>query len=517
MSDAKGRRPPARVLTNVAANAAGQTVAALASVICVPIYLRLLGAEAIGLIGFSLGLQALIKVLDMGLSSAVVRQMARFGTDRERHGQLASFYGTFEKLFAGAAAIIAIVSLALAGPVATRWLHYEHLPPNQVMFALAAIGGQSALIFIGSLYHGALMGLERQVLFNTMRVTETVVSQLGAILLLLLWRPRVDVLFGWQLLVSVVALFVYAGATRRALPSRDTGGFRFEHVRSVWTFAAGMAGITATGTVLVNMDKVLLGRWLKLDSFGHYTLAFYAASLVGGLLVAPVFNALFPRTTAIVEQGDAEGERRTYHLTIQALVAVVWPVAAILWVFAPQALELWIHDAGAVAAAQTVLPLLVLGVALNTLMVPAYMLQLAHAWTSLGFKLNLALIAVFGPLLYVTTLRWGIRGAALNFALMQGTYLLVGLPLTHRRLLAGALREVVLRDMLPGLAICAGGAALLTTLYGGIAALAPVARYGVIFAAWLSVLALTALVSPRLRPALVRMATGRAGLGTLVT
>src|SRR5205085_12361576 len=226
------------------------------------------------------------------------------------------------------------------------------------------------------------------------------------------------------------------------------------------------------------------------------------SSLVGGLLVAPVFNALFPRNCTLVEAGDEEGQRAMYHLTMQLLVAVVWPVAAILWVFAPQALQLWIHDAEAVAAAQRVLPFRVAGVALNKLMVPAYMVQLSHAWTTLGFRLNLALIAVFAPALYFMTVRWGIVGAAANFAMMQGTYLLVGLPLTHRRLLRGALGETVARDMLPGIALCVAAAAALTSIRGQIVAAAPFSRYALIGGAWMVVGLMTVLISPRAREAI---------------
>ncbi len=511
-----GRRPSANVVVNVAANFAGQTVAALAGVLCVPIYLRLLGAEAVGLIGFSLGLQAIIRVLDMGLSSAVVRQMARLGGQADRWDELAEFFGTFERLFIGAAFAIAALTLALSPLIAGHWLHGEHLPHRQVAWAVAAISVQCAVLFVAALYHGALMGLEHQLLFNSIRVVETLVSQIGAVLLLIFWAPRVEVLFGWQLAVSGVALVVYARAARTSLPASRPGRFRFEHVRSVWTFAVGMAGITATGTVLVNMDKVLLSRWLTLGSFGHYTLAFYAASLIGGLLVAPVFNALFPRNCALVERGDEAGQRRLYHLAMQVLITVVWPVAAILWAFAPYLLQLWIHDRDAVAAAQLILPYLVAGVALNTLMVPAYMLQLSHAWTSLGFRLNLVLIAAFTPVLYLMTVRWGLPGAAANFALMQGAYLLVGMPLTHRRLLRAAFGEVVLRDMLPGIVLCVGAAAALTATRDALATAAPLLRYAIIGAAWAALAAGTALVSARVRPLVWRVMTGRGSLDTML-
>lgn len=497
-----GRRPPANILVNVSANVIGQAVAVLAGVVSVPIYLRLLGAEAIGLIGFSLGLQAVIRMLDMGLSSAVVRQMARLGGQEGRREELAGFYATFERLFGVAAIMIAGITLALSPLIASRWLRGEQLPQSSVTFAVAAISVQAALFFMGTLYHGALMGLERQVLFNRIRVAETCLSQFGAAILLTAWLPRVEVLFGWQLAVSIAAVVVYGRVTRTAMPGAGAGRFAMEHVRGVWKYAAGMAGITATGTVLVNMDKVLLSRWLRLDSFGHYTLAFYAASLVGGLLVAPVFNALFPRACALVERGDAAAERGLYHVALQSFVMLVWPVAAILWVFATPVLQLWIGEADAVAAAALVLPFLVAGVALNTLMVPAYMIQLAHAWTTLGLRLNLVLIGVFAPLLYVLTVRWGLAGAAMNFALMQGTYLLVGLPLTHRRLLTSALREVLLRDLLPGMALCVAAAAALMPVRDAIANTGPVLQYLLITLAWVLLVCGTAWLSSRMRPAL---------------
>ena len=510
------RLPPRGILLNVSANFAGQAVAALVSVLCVPVYLRLLGAEAIGLLGFSLGLQALIRVLDMGLSSAVVRQMARLGGQPDRRHELAGFYATFERLFAGTAVAIAVVTLAVSPLVVSHWLQGRALPAGHLSFAVAAISVQSALFFAGTLYHGTLMGLERQPLFNAIRVAEVLVSQLGAVLLLSVLRPTVPLLFGWQLAVAVLALLVYARATRSALPAGGAGRFRFEHVRSVWTFAAGMAGITATGTVLANMDKVLLSRWLPLGAFGHYTLAFYAASLVAGLLVAPVFNALFPRHCALVERGDDAAQRALYHVSLQALVTLVWPIAAVLWVFARPVLQLWVRDPAAVAAAERVLPLLVLGVALNTLMVPAYMVQLSHAWTRLGVTLNLVLIGLFVPLLYLLTTRQGLSGAALNFALMQGAYLAVGLPLTHRRLLRQAFGEAVLRDIVPGLALCALAAAVLTGARDSLDQAGPAVRYAAIFAAWAALTAGTAAVSARVRPVAWRMLTGRWNAGALV-
>jgi len=499
---------PASITVNVIANFGGQALASLVSFVCVPIVLRLLGAETVGLIGYSVALQALLRVVDMGFSAAVVRQMARLGHQPSHRDELAEFHLTFERLFYGAGLVVAVLTVALSPLIARHWLHGEQLGYRQVALAAAAIGAQCAVLFVASLYHGTLMGLERQLRFNVIRTAEICASQVGGILVLTLWLKRVEVLFGWQLAVSLIALAVYARAARGALSTRGTARFRLAQVRNVWPFAAGMAGITATGTLLANMDKVLLSRWLKLASFGYYTLAFFASSLLSSLLVTPVFNAMFPRHCSLVERGDEAAERRLYHISVQFLVVAVWPVAAILWAYARYVLQLWVREPAAVAAAERVLPFLVAGVALNTLMVPAYMIQLAHAWTSLGVKLNIALLLLFGPLLYFMTIRWGARGAAINFALMQGSYLIVGLPLTHRRLLRAAFGEVVWRDMLPGVVLCSLAAVGLAATRDTLAAAPPVARGAIMFGAWAILAAGTALVSARVRRMTLLTVTG---------
>src|SRR5882724_11477490 len=67
-----------RLAVNVVANLVGQGWSVLLSLVVVPLYLRLLGIEAYGLIGFYVMLQGLAQVLDLGLSPTMNREMARY-------------------------------------------------------------------------------------------------------------------------------------------------------------------------------------------------------------------------------------------------------------------------------------------------------------------------------------------------------------------------------------------------------------------------------------------------------
>lgn len=73
-----------RLAVNVVANLVGQGWPVLISLVVVPLYLKLLGIEAYGLIGFYFMLQGLAQVLDLGLSPTMNREMARYSAQPGR-------------------------------------------------------------------------------------------------------------------------------------------------------------------------------------------------------------------------------------------------------------------------------------------------------------------------------------------------------------------------------------------------------------------------------------------------
>ncbi|MGH9879537.1 MAG: oligosaccharide flippase family protein, partial [Nitrososphaerales archaeon] len=63
---------------NIIANYASQIYVTLIGIVMVPLYVRYMGAEAYGLVGFFAMLQAWFQLLDMGLTPTMARETARF-------------------------------------------------------------------------------------------------------------------------------------------------------------------------------------------------------------------------------------------------------------------------------------------------------------------------------------------------------------------------------------------------------------------------------------------------------
>jgi hypothetical protein len=75
----------------------------------------------------------------------------------------------------------------------------------------------------------------------------------------------------------------------------------------------------------------------------------------------------------------------------------VLPIAAVISVFSFDVFRLWTGSAEIAHNAAPIASILVIGSALNGLMVLPYSLQLAHGWTSIGLRINFFLIVLLVP------------------------------------------------------------------------------------------------------------------------
>jgi O-antigen/teichoic acid export membrane protein len=498
MSGPPAQSGPRPLFFSTLANFASQASTAVVALICFPVYLHLLGREGFGLIGFSYSLQALLRAFDFGLTTTVVREIARAAATAEGTRELPALAGTFETLFAAIACSVGL-ALALLSPwLAASWLHSEQWPADAVATCVLAISLQCGVGWLSSFYQSALLGLERQVLLSLIKIAEVNIAALGALALLFVLGPHIELVFLWNLAVGVVALACYGMALRLSVPVAIRPlVFQGKYLRRIRAFAAGVSGITLTGLLLANMDKIFLSTFLPLDQFGDYSLASFAVSTLFNVLVLPIYNVMLPRLSAVAASHDTSALEGLYHLTVQLLAAVTLPVLLLLVLFGQDFLELWTADATVAASVAPLLSLLATGQTANILMVPAYLLQLASGWTALGLRLNIVLLLIYGPLLLVLTEAFGALGAAANVLAQMASYLLLGLPLTHTRLLPGQAGVVLRRDLLPILALCVPAAGLLGALT--LVPLPLLARVSAAGVGGLALLVLAALSAARVR------------------
>lgn len=424
------------VKSNIVASLAGRVWSGAMGLVFVPVYLKMMGIESYGLIGICVSLQALLSVLDLGLGATLSRELARLSVTKGGEQEARDLVRTLEIVYWTVALAVGGGMAALSPMLAHSWIQPQGIPQETVVRALAIMGIVMAMQWPSSLYSGGLLGLQRLVLLNFVQGGVATVQYGGAALLLWLVSPSVLTYFVWMVATSSVQTALLALALWSSLPkTSERSAFRRCLLAKNWSFAAGMTGISLMVTVLTQLDKIVLVRMLPLTVFGYYALAVSVSGALG-YLVSPIFASLYPKFAqhALGGNGGA-GLAELYHKGCQLLAIVVLPVAATLVFFSREILSLWTQNAETATNTHLLLSLLVIGTALNALMTLPYSLQLANGWTSLSFCKNLLAVCVLVPLMVWMVDKHGAPGAAIVWIVLNASYLLLEIPLMHRRLL----------------------------------------------------------------------------------
>ena len=429
-------RQDARLGWNLAAGVASTAWTAIVTILTVPLYLHYLGVEAYGLIGFYTALQAMFAVLDLGLSQAINREVARVegGDDRARVRDLLH---TLAWGYWIGAATIATGMWAAAPWVARHWLSAS-IDADSLSNVITLMGVTIACRFPLGLYLGALIGARRMGLASAIEIAMVTIANVGVVGILAMVAQSLEAFFLWQALIAFINVVAVRAAVWRVLrcskgrrPRIDLGG-----LQRIWRFSAALAVTAVLGAIFVQSDKMVLSKIVPLTDLGRYTLATIAARSLY-VLTAPVFNAVYPQMASMHAAGRIDEIAQLYRLGTRLLMAVLFPAAIFVAMFSTTIFTLWTGDPVLAKSMFAIVGFLLLGTALNCAMHFPYALQLAFGQSGLPMVINIILLILFAPMLVVLSLRLGVVGAAVAWALLNTLYLFLGTWLTHRILLPG--------------------------------------------------------------------------------
>jgi len=398
---------------NIIANYFGAGCVALAPVLALPWYLSSLGPEKFGLIGFVALVQALMGLIDAGMSQALVRAFSvQIDEGVDGRAGAADLLLGFERLYWGCALGAGALIFSFSHEIAAYWLVLEKVSVNQGQYALWGAAAIFMLQFPGSVYRSVLVGAQAQVQLNSVLAFAAVLRHLGGVVVVSIW-PTLEAYLCWHALIAGLETLLRAWFAWHTLgSSRRKSRWDGVQMRHLWKTVARMSAATWLGALTVQMDKILVSKMVGIEQFGYYTIA---ATVATGVLqlVYPMMQAALPR--AVQLRADELGLRRlSFWLSgIFALLVVGGGLGfAVLgkWVLA-----LWLKDLAAVEFVYPILSLLLVGTALNALYNVGYMHWVVREKTQKIMQVN-ALALLLSLLLIpplVTT--YGPIGAAFGW------------------------------------------------------------------------------------------------------
>jgi O-antigen/teichoic acid export membrane protein len=318
---------------NIVANLVGRTWDRIVVLVCIPFYLKFLGIEAYGLVGFYAALVGIFVIIDLGFGKTLNRELARLSAlddeGQEQHDLLRTLETIYWVLSLGAGLLV----IFLAPLIARHWINPQNLDPTAVTTAIRMMGLAMVFHFPFGLYQGGLRGLDRQVVLNGLVMVIGTLRGAGAVLVLWLISPTIQAFFTWQMLVNALGSVICGWLLWRALPPVPRrAGFRTSLLLGVWRFAAAMSGNSIFMILLGQLDKVILIKLLSLENFGYFMLASNVATSLYSINY-PIIQAVFPQLVQLSGLGDETRMATLYHRVSQFFSVALLPLAMILTLF----------------------------------------------------------------------------------------------------------------------------------------------------------------------------------------
>jgi O-antigen/teichoic acid export membrane protein len=434
---ARGLAGVTRVRWNILSNLAGNVWVGLMSFILIPVYIRFLGLEQYGLIGFFASLSTFILFFDAGLGRTLNRTLARLSVQPDGQQQMRDTVRSLEIPYWSGALAIGIAALLLSPRIGQDWFGHSSLSRSTLEQAVMLMGLAIAFQFPYTLYEGGLLGVHRQVLLNAITISLATIRGVGAVFILWLVSPTIQAFFLWQLVISLSLSVMSGTALWWTLPRPTRSSrFRFAIIRDLWRYAAGISVLGLESLILMQGPRLLVSRVVPLKQFGYFSVAIAATSVIS-LLSGPVSLAVFPRFSEMLELHQTDALAGLYHKSCQLVTLLIVPVATVIAVFSPQVLFAWTGNESVVHGSEWLLTLLTIGTAMQWIMFLPYNLQLADGWTRLPIYLALGMIVILLPATIYMTNEYGALGAAVAWVCVNAGYVAAGIPLMHRRLLRG--------------------------------------------------------------------------------
>ncbi len=280
---------------------------------------RVLGPEALGILGFSTGLVGLLTAFLLpGFSQAHQKRVAE-GVDL---GRCVGTMASLQLAIQGTALVLVLL--------AARWgslVIPAGVPVSVVLFVLAA----QLLVNLSTSLSVAFVGREWAVAHASTQMAGKGL-RFAATVAVLVWAPDIRWVAAALLVEGaaeiVVGAYILIGRRGIALrrPDRAT-------LRAYWSYARPLLITSPFGILQDSLDRILVARWAGLTAAGYYQVARVLWEILGTLNAYP-FQLLLSRLSRLFAApgGDAGAEtRRVFASAVDRLLFIAVPAAFGLW------------------------------------------------------------------------------------------------------------------------------------------------------------------------------------------
>jgi O-antigen/teichoic acid export membrane protein len=439
------------IKVNTLANYVGQLYVMLIGLAVTPLYLQYLGAEAYGLVGFFVLLQAWMNLLDVGLTPTLGREISFARGKSNGFDEFRKLLKSFELIFIFLGILVFLGIYIVSGWLAVGWINAEQLEFDIISYCVVLMGGMIGIRWLAGLFRSGINGLEDQIWLNIANIILTSLRFVGGLALLAFISTDVRHFFEYQLFVGLVELMVLMVHFYKKLPPTTAPiavvSFHLESVKRVAPFALSVSYTSGIWIFVSQMDKLVLSSVLPLAEFGYFSLVALLVAAIAGL-TAPICIAVQPRMTYLLANGQEEEMLALYRAATQLVTLVAMSVSVMVALFSETLMYSWTGDRLAAAWAQDILFWYSLGSGVLAVLSFQYYLQIAHGKLKLHIVGATISVVIDVPITIYVALNYGALGAGIALFVFRLFWMLVWTPIVHRRFAPGLHMKWLINDVL---------------------------------------------------------------------
>jgi O-antigen/teichoic acid export membrane protein len=389
----------------------------------IPFYVKILGIEAYGLIGFFTTIQSMFAIFDLGLSTTVGREVSKISIDKVNKLEIASLTKTLEIVYWSFALLLGLSIVLFSDFISQNWLNTSNLDEALVKKVIYLMG---ILFFIKwpiSFYSNAIVGIEKIYHLNLLKVSFLFLQTLAIVLSLLYISESVITFFVVTLLVSslnIIALVIlmWSSIIEKVNYSWSNLDFNLKKSKTILKFTSGISLFSVLSLVIFQTDKLVISNLLTLEEFGLYSLASTIPFALFNLIY-PVTNVMLPKYTQFYEIHDYHNLGKLFISSSQivAIIATIFSVCFIL--LNNEILFFWLNDWVVVYKISTISITLMVGVYIHSFTNLISTLFIAFKRSDLLVKVYLIPSFILPILIIVLTNKYGLLGASYSWFIIN--------------------------------------------------------------------------------------------------
>lgn len=421
---------------NILANYISQVYVTLIGIILVPLYIKYMGTEAYGLVGFFSMLQAWFNLLDLGLSPTINRQTAQFRGGAISSLEYRRLVRSLSMIFVSTSILGVTLLLSCSEIISNNWLKTENISKSEAVICIQIMAVTIGFRWIGGLYRGIINGSEKHVWLSFFSTLIATLRFVIVIPVMWIFGKSPTVFFSYQLIIAIIESIILHRKNLKLLPKVIDSkkiGWSLDPVKEHLRFALSIAGTSSLWVIVTQVDKLILSGTLSLKDYGYFTIAtLIAGSLM--ILSGPVSNALIPRLTRLISEHDTSSAISTYRNSTRILIIPTGTLTLALAYFSKEIIFVWSGNEEIVKNSSLILTGYAIG---NGLMIIASLpsfIQFAYGNLRIHIFGSIFYAALLLPSTTIASINYGGVGAAYSWLFVNAAYIIIFPSIIHNRI-----------------------------------------------------------------------------------